>query len=96
MRCTNHFLVLFLALPDRLPFVAAEDSEPAGKLTGSRISMLQPLQKEDGETRYRRYLKQGWNNLTKRPEILSNISGDLVKIKLKQKDLPKIYGPTKG
>ena len=34
--------MLFLALPDRVPFVAAEDSEPAGKLTGSRISMLQP------------------------------------------------------
>ena len=41
-------------------------------------SAVQPLQKEDGETKYLRYLKQGWNNLTKRPEILSNISGDLV------------------
>ena len=36
-------------LPDRLPFDAAEDSEPAGKLTASRISMLQPLQKKKME-----------------------------------------------
>ena len=94
MRCTNHFLVLFLALPDRVPFVAAEDSEPAGKLTGSRISMLQPLQKEDGETKYLRYLKQGWNNIKKKKA--SNLSRDLVKIKVKKKDQTEIYGPTKG
>ena len=39
----NHFLVLFLALLDRLPFVVAVDPKPGGKLTNSGMTSFKTL-----------------------------------------------------